>query len=78
MCLQAHTLVIDYITLIQCFHSLGICISYDGLLDIMKYLSERLLYQYERDGVFLPSVLKGIFSQLLKTISILMQNLQHH
>ena len=54
-------------TLIQCFHSLGICISYDRLLDITKDLSERLLYQYARDGVFLPSVLKqDIFTIIAK------------
>ena len=54
-------------TLIQCFHSLGICISYGRLLDITKDLSERLLSQYARDGVLLPSVLKqDIFTIIAK------------
>ena len=32
--------------------------SYDRLLDITKDISEAMLKQYERDGVFLPSNLK--------------------
>ena len=54
-------------TLIERLHSLGICISYDRLLDITKDISETMLSQYERDGVFLPSVLKkDIFTMIAK------------
>ena len=45
-------------TLIDCFHHLGMCISYHRLLNITKNISEAVLEQYDRDGVFLPNNLK--------------------
>ena len=54
-------------TLIECLHKLGICISYARVLDITKDISENMLYQYQQDGVFLPSILKKyVFTMIAK------------
>ena len=45
----------------------GILISYDWLLNITRDLSNQILNQYERDGVFIPCNLKkNIFTIIAK------------
>ena len=53
--------------LINRLFTLGICIHYDRLLEMTKFISETMILQFERDGVFLPSVLKkDIFTMIAK------------
>ena len=53
--------------LIDHFFSLGICVSYQRVLDITKSLYNSTKKQFEEDGVLVPQVLrKGIFSVMAK------------
>ena len=47
----------------------GISISYNRLLEITRDLANRILHQYERDGVFvLRNLKKNIFTIMAETI----------
>ena len=54
-------------TLIDHMFQLGICSSYDRILEVTKSLSDDLANRYKHDGVFCPSKLKkGVFTMIAK------------
>ena len=53
--------------LIDHLFQLGICSSYDRVLEITKSLSDHMTRQYQRDGAFCPSKLKkNVFTMMAK------------
>ena len=50
-------------TLIDTFHGVGLCLSYQRVLDITKSMYDSMKTQYERDNVLLPRVLKKGYGQ---------------
>ena len=50
-------------SLIDKFYNLGLCVSYDRLMDISTDLANEVIAQYEEDGVVCPlKLLEGVFT----------------